>query len=130
VELVRAIFETFRRDTWESGEWLARYDPDVVYHPREDEPDTKPCVGREAWGQIVDGFMEAFAEITFDVEETFDADDWAIVSTVLHGRGGGSGVEVNDHYVFVYKVRDGLVVEGWSFNTMEQAFGFIDGLAE
>jgi hypothetical protein len=26
VALVRAVFETFCRDTWESGEWLARYE--------------------------------------------------------------------------------------------------------
>jgi ketosteroid isomerase-like protein len=92
VELVRALFETFCRETWESGEWIARYDPHVVYHPREDEPDTRPLVGRESWVEIVNGFMEAFAEITFDIDETFDAGDWAVVSTVLHGRGGAAAL--------------------------------------
>jgi ketosteroid isomerase-like protein len=65
--------------------------------------------------------MDAFAEITFDVEDTYDAGDWAIVSTVLHGRGGGSGVDVDDRYVFEYKVRDGLVVDGWEYHTMDEA---------
>lgn len=125
VEVVRQVFETFCRDTWESGEWIERYDPDVVYQPREDEPDTKPLTGRDAWGKIVAGFMEAFAEITFDVVETCDAGEWAVVSTVLHGRGGGSGIEVDDRYVFAYRVRNGLIVEGREFHTMDQALSFL-----
>ena len=125
VEVVRRIFETFCRDTWESGEWIERYDPDVVYQPREDEPDTKPFTGRDAWGEIVAGFMDAFAEITFDVVETYDGGDWAVVSTVLHGRGGSSGVAVDDHYVFAYKVQGGVVVEGREFHTMDEALSFL-----
>ena len=121
VEVVRECFATFCRATWESGEWIARYDPHVVYHPREDEPDTRPCVGRDAWARIVDGFMDAFAEITFDIEDARDAGDWAIVATVLHGRGGGSGADVDDRYVFAYRLRDGLIVEGWEYHTMEEA---------
>src|SRR3954451_17613003 len=105
VELAAEIFESFCRATWETGEWIERYDPQIVYHPREDEPDTRPFVGRDAWARIVAGFMDAFAEITFDVEETHEVGDWAIVSTVLHGRGGGSGVDVTDRYVFAYRVR-------------------------
>jgi ketosteroid isomerase-like protein len=123
-ENVRAaseIFETACRATWDSGEWITRYDPDVVYHPREDEPDTRECVGLEAWARIVAGFWDAFSEITFDVEDTHDAGDWAIVSAVLHGRGGSSGVDVNDRYVFAYKMREGLVIEGWEYHTMDEA---------
>jgi hypothetical protein len=69
--------------------------------------------------------MDAFAEITFDVLETVDAGEWAIVSTVLHGRGGGSGAHVDDGYVFAYKLSEDLVVEGWEFNTMQQALKFV-----
>ncbi len=67
VELVRAMFQGFSRKAWESGEWMAGWDPGLVYHPREDEPDTGPCVDREGWAEILGGFMDAFAEITFDV---------------------------------------------------------------
>ena len=126
VELVKAACETFCRDTWESGEWIARFDEKLVYQPREDEPDTRPFVGRDAWARIVGGFMEAFEEITFDVEETYDGGDWAVVSAVLHGRGGSSGADVTDRYVFVYKVRDGLIAEGREYKTMEQALASLD----
>ena len=123
VQLVAGIFETFSRSTWEAGDWIERYHPELDYHPREDEPDTRPFVGRDTWAQIVGGFMDAFAEITFDVEDTYDAGDWAIVSTVMHASGGASNVEVEDRYVFAYRVHDGLVVQGWEHHMMEEAIG-------
>jgi ketosteroid isomerase-like protein len=121
VELAAGIFETFSRESWASREWIEKYHPDLRYFPREDEPDTRPCIGREAWERIVGGFMDAFAEITFDVEEAIDAGDWAIVSTVFHGRGGGSGIAVDDRYVFAYRVHEGLIVEGREYHTLDQA---------
>lgn len=124
VEFVAELYRTLSRATWESGEWIARFHPELVYHPRKDEPDTEPFVGRETWARIVAGFWDAFAMITFTVEETIDAGEWAIVSTVLHAQGRASGVEITDRYVFVYKVRDGLVVEGREFGTMAEALEF------
>jgi len=121
VQIVADVFGTFCRRTWESGEWIKSYHPRLVYHPREDEPDTQPFVGRDRWEEIVGGFMEAFAEITFDIEDTHDAGDWAVVSTLMHASGGGSGAGVEDRYVFAYRVSDGLIVEGWEHHTMEEA---------
>jgi ketosteroid isomerase-like protein len=121
VQLVVQIFDTFSRKTWEAGEWIERYHPQLDYHPREDEPDTRPFVGRETWAQIVGSFMDAFAEITFDIEDTYDAGDWAIVATVMHASGGSSNVEVEDRYVFAYRIDQGLVVEGWEHHTIDEA---------
>ena len=67
------------------------------------------------------GSWRAFSEITFDVDEIIDAGEYAVAVTVLHGRGGASGAEVSDAYVFVYKVSDGLVLEGWEYRTKEEA---------
>jgi hypothetical protein len=53
-----------------------------------------------------------------------DAGDHVIASTVLHAvlRGQGSAsAGVSDTYVFVYKLRDGLVVEGWEYRTKQEA---------
>src|SRR4051794_32656215 len=96
VELVAEGCASFCRRTWESGEWIARFHPDMAYHPREDEPDTQPFVGRDTWSRIVAGFMDAFAEVTFDIEEAYDGGDWAIVSTLMHASGGASGLDVED----------------------------------
>jgi ketosteroid isomerase-like protein len=62
-----------------------------------------------------------------------DAGDYVIASTVLHvvlhGQGSASGAGVSDTYVFVYKLRDGLVVEGWEYRTKQEALEAV-GLRE
>jgi ketosteroid isomerase-like protein len=48
---------------------------------------------------------------------------------VLHGQESASGAGVSDTYVFVYKLRDGLVVEVWEYRTKEEALEAV-GLSE
>jgi ketosteroid isomerase-like protein len=121
VEVVRAAFAA-----WNAGELLdvlSRFHPQIAYHPRADEPDPSPHVGRDAYERLIYGFVDSFSEVTFEVLELIDAGDLVIASTVLHAvlRGQGSGTAVSDTYVFVYKLRDGLVVEGWEYRTKEEA---------
>jgi ketosteroid isomerase-like protein len=122
VEIVRAAFEA-----WNAGELqdvLSHFHPELVYHPRADEPDPSPHVGRDAYERLVYGFVDSFSEVTFEVLEVIDADDHVTASTVLHavlhGQGSASA-GVSDTYVFVYKLRDGLVVEGWEYRTKQEA---------
>jgi ketosteroid isomerase-like protein len=97
-------------------------DPGIVYHPRADEPDPSPHVGRDAWQQLASGFADSFSEVTYEVLELIDAGDHVIISTVLHAVPHGQGsASVRDTYVFVNKLRDGLVVEGWEYRTKQEA---------
>ena len=121
VEIVRALFAA-----WNAGDPLdvvSRFHPQIVYHPRADEPDPSPHIGRDAFERLVAGFVESFSEVTFEVLELIDAGDHVIAPTVLHVvlRGQESGPRVSDTYVFVYKLRDGLVMEGWEYRTKEDA---------
>ena len=123
VKTVRAVFAA-----WNAGDMealLADVHPELVYHPRADEPDPSPHVGRDAFERLVRGFVDSFSEVTFEVLELIDAGDHVIASTVLHavlhGQGSASGAGVSDTYVFVYKLRDGLVVEGWEYKTKQEA---------
>jgi ketosteroid isomerase-like protein len=112
---------------------FAHFHPELVYHPRADEPDPSPHVGRDAYERLVHGFVDSFSEVTFEVLELIDAGDHVITSTVLHavlrGQGSASGAGVSDTYVFVYKLRDGLVVEGWEYRTKQEALEAV-GLSE
>jgi ketosteroid isomerase-like protein len=126
VEIVRAGFEAWNA-TGEPDFLI--YHPALVYHPRADEPDPSPHIGREAFERLARGFLEAFSTAKFDVEELIDAGDWVIASTMMHGRGAASGVSVEEAYVFVYRLRDGLVVEGWEYRTEQEALKAV-GLAE
>jgi ketosteroid isomerase-like protein len=126
----------FHEGTYAHAEWpatresfLAYLHPDLVYHPRTDEPDPSPRVGRDAYERLIYGFVEALSEITFDISDLIDAGDLVIASTVLHGRGSASGAQVNEPYVFVYKLRDGLIVEGWEYRTKQEALEAV-GLPE
>jgi ketosteroid isomerase-like protein len=122
VEIARAAFEA-----WNAGELqdvLSHFHPELVYHPRADEPDPSPHVGRDAYERLVYGFVDSFSEVTFEVLELIDAGDHVIASTVLRAvlRGQGScSAGVSETYVFVYKLRDGLVVEGWEYRTKQEA---------
>jgi ketosteroid isomerase-like protein len=124
-EVVRALFEA-----WNAGEeldaYFSRFHPQLVYHPRADEPDPSPHVGRDAYERLVRGFVDSFSEVTFEVLELIDAGDRVIVPTVLHARMRDSEAEVSDTYVFVSKIRDGLIVEAWEYRTKEEA---LDALA-
>ena len=131
VEIVRAAFAA-----WNAGDMdavFALYHPELVYHPRADEPDPSPHVGRDAYERLVRGFVDSFSEVTVEVLEVIDAGDHVIASTVLHvvlrGQGGASGAGVSDTYVFVYKLRDGLVAEGWEYRTKQEALEAV-GLSE
>ena len=121
VQIVRAAFEA-----WNAGELqdvLSSFHPELVYHPRADEPDPSPHVGRDAYEQLASGFADSFSEVTFEVLELIDAGDHVVTSTVLHAvlHGSASGAGVSDTYVFVYKLREGLIVEGWEYRTKEEA---------
>jgi len=131
VELAQAAFAA-----WNAGDMdavFSYFHPELVYHPRADEPDPSPHVGRDAYERLVYGFIDSFSEVTFEVLELIDAGDHVIASTVLHvvlrGQGSASGAGVSDTYVFVYKVRDGLVVEGWEYRTKQEALEAV-GLSE
>lgn len=124
VDRIRWFHErTYTHADWPASResFLANLHPDLIYHPRSDEPDPSPCVGRYEYERLIYGFVEALTEITFDILELIDAGDLVIASTVLHGRGSASGAEVNEPYVFVYKLRDGLIVEGWEYRTKQDA---------
>src|SRR6478752_3762926 len=125
VEVVRRMVEAFN-----SGETdFSTYHPALVYHPRADEPDPSSHIGREAFERLALGFLEAFSTARFDVEELIDVGDLVIASTVMRGQGSASGADVTDAYVFVYKLRDGLIVEGWEYRTRQEALKAV-GLEE
>ena len=131
VESVRAAFTAWNRG--DLAAVFAHNHPGLVYHPRGDEPDPSPHVGRDAYERLIHGFVDSFSEITFEVLELIDAGDRVITSTVLHavlhGQGSASGAGVSDTYVFVHKLRDGLIVEGWEYRTRQEALEAV-GLSE
>ena len=117
VEIVRLGFEAVNAGAPD----FSLFHPALVCHPRTDEPDPSAHVGRDAFERLLLGFLESFRGLRFDVLEVIDAEDRVIVSTRLHGQGAVSGASVDDSYVFVYQLREGVVVEGWEYRTKQEA---------
>jgi ketosteroid isomerase-like protein len=117
VEIIRHAYEALN-----AGQpAYSIFHPALIYHPRADEPDPSAHVGRDAFERLLDGFLESFSELRFDLLEVIDAGDRVIASTMIHGRGAVSGASVEDAYVIVYRLRGGLVVEGWEYRTEQEA---------
>ena len=91
VEIVRAAFEAWNAGELQLQDVLSHFHPQLVYHPRADEPDPSPHVGRDAYERLVYGFVDSFSEVTFEVLELIDAGDHVIASTVLHSVLRGQG---------------------------------------
>ena len=126
VELVRSGYKEFNKTGQPD---YSIFHPALIYHPRADEPDPSAHVGRDAFERLLDGFLESFRDLRLDVLDVIDAGDRVIASTMIHGRGAVSGASVEDAYVVVYRLRDGLVVEGWEYRTEQEALEAV-GLAE
>jgi ketosteroid isomerase-like protein len=117
VEIIRRAYEAVN-----AGQPVySIFHPALIYHPRADEPDPSVHVGRDAFERLLDGFLESFSDLRFDVLEVIDTGDRVIASTMIHGRGAASGASVEDAYVVVYRLRDGLIVEGWEYRTEQEA---------
>jgi ketosteroid isomerase-like protein len=125
VEIIRRAYEAVNA----GGSVYSMFHPALIYHPRADEPDPSAQVGRDAFERLLDGFLESFSDLRFDVLEVIEVGDRVIASTMIHGRGAASGASVEDAYVVVYRLRDGLVVEGWEYRTQHEALEAV-GLAE
>ncbi len=124
VEIVRRLAERINAD--DIDDMLRLISPEIEYHPRADEPDPSPHIGRDAYERLVLGFVEAFTKVKFEILELIDAGDRVIASTIVHARVSAGGADVKDSYVFVYKLRDGLIVEGWEYRTRQEALEAVE----
>src|SRR3954463_5458264 len=67
VEIVRAGFEAWNA-TVELD--LSLFHSELVYHPRADEPDPSPHIGRDAYERLLRGFLESFSEFTLSMSSS------------------------------------------------------------
>jgi ketosteroid isomerase-like protein len=65
--------------------------------------------GREQVNEFVTSWVGTWEEWREDIEEMRDLGSRVLVLTVQHGRGRGSGVDVEARYTFLYDVHGGKI---------------------
>jgi ketosteroid isomerase-like protein len=103
----RESLETLRRfyDRWAVGDWsdASIFDPHVVSLV----PDPTPVAqyGRDALAKYVRRFLESWGAIRIEPDEFRESGDSVLVYVRIIGRGGGSGVELEQRLFHVWTFR-------------------------
>lgn len=100
---------------------------DVVYHLTPPMPDV---VGREAHKQFITAVLKAFSDIQFEIKYLAGAGD--LVGFLYHGTEKytgefpglppGKGQEVVANELWLFRLKNGKVAEGWMYGTTTGLF--------
>jgi len=128
VEIVRQLVRA-----WNDGnvEILLRFfDPNCEVTFRPEVPEPGPFHGHAELRRWAEGFMSAWDTHHAHVVETHDLGGGrVVVSLHLAGRGGGSGVEMEETDAHLFAVRNGKIVRWQNFLDCSEALQAA-GLAE
>ncbi len=106
VQAVRRAFEVWNA-TGEPD--FSIIHPDLVYHPRADEPDPSAHVGRDEYDHI-------------EVQELIDAGDYVGVVGYVAGHGEASGLEFRMRLVNILELRDGMVFRAYDLSGVGEPY--------
>ena len=128
VEIVRRGFDAFNRGDLEGV--LDDLAPEYEFHPSGRFMDTQRVYrGRDGFVEFWGRFQGAWQDITISIERIEDLDNRVLTLGSFHGRGGGSGVEVQGESAWLHTIKDGLIVHLRSFATWKEALEAV-GLSE
>ena len=119
IEVVRHIY-----GVWESeGSPVASglLDPDIEWVNPPDAVERGTRHGLEAFGSAADSVSDTFEGVGLDIDEMLDAGDRVVVLATLHGRGRGSGADLERRQGYVWTLRDGKATRFEWFTSPEAA---------
>jgi ketosteroid isomerase-like protein len=102
VEVVQRMYEAFHGGNAAAA--LACFDPDVVIDVSR-RFSGGIGHGRDELNKLISEWVGTFDEWREEIAEIRDRGTQVYVLAVQHGRGKGSGVEVEDRYALIYEVR-------------------------
>src|SRR5438874_13492056 len=108
MEIVARMYEAYGRGDFESS--LACLDPEIEFSQPADEPGAGTFHGHEGVAQAFAAWTGAWDDYRVEVEELADLGDQVLARTRHHGRGKGSGAEVDLEIFQVWMLRDDKVV--------------------
>ena len=107
VEVVRQMYDAFYRGDADGA--LGHFDQDVVVDASKGRPDIGIGRGREQVRRITTSWVGTWDQWREEIEEMRDLGSRVLVLSVQHGRGKGSGVEVEAHWAVLYEVHRGKI---------------------
>jgi uncharacterized protein len=108
-ELIRRGYEAWNRGDVEGV--LTFLDPEIEWHGYTHLPESGTLADREEVRAWLERFLDAWEQLDIEVTELIEAGDQVVALVRFHGRGKGSGVQVEGGVdAHVWTVRDGQIV--------------------
>jgi ketosteroid isomerase-like protein len=127
VDVVRQAFELFNRG--DTPMWLDLFDPSVVWHTSDDNPDVDTYHGREGLAELATTWRDMFEELRIEPHEFIAEGDYVIASARVRGQGTSSGAEIDMSRTYTMRLHNGTTIEVWEHRTKGQALEAV-GLRE
>jgi ketosteroid isomerase-like protein len=119
VEVVRQIYGAWQKEGSPVASGLLDADIEWVNPPDAVERGTRR--GVDAFGAAADAVSDTFEGVGVYIDEMLDAGDRVVVLATLHGRGRGSGADLERRQGYIWTVRDGKATRFEWFTTPDEA---------
>jgi ketosteroid isomerase-like protein len=119
LELVHGIIDALNRGDVDG--MLARMHPDFEWRPLETSPVARVYGGHEEVRRYVEDWLSTFEGLRLDLEEPTEVAGRVVAEVRGHGRGRGSGVELENRFCQVWTLRRGAAIGMEEYATREQA---------
>jgi ketosteroid isomerase-like protein len=119
VDVIRRIYSVWAKEGSPLPSGLLDSQIEWVNPPDAIERGTRR--GLDAFGTAVGAVSDTFAGVGVDIDEMLDVGDRVVVLATLHGRGRGSGAEVERRQGYVWTLCDGKAVRFEWFNSPDDA---------
>jgi ketosteroid isomerase-like protein len=111
VELVRSVYTAFN-GLAQGGDIaayvIAHYAADCEYEPVEEDEAIRGHDALVSWNER---WFEVWDVFRVDVDELTEVGEGVVFTAIsVHGRGAGSGIDVNQRFFHVFDLRDGKVL--------------------
>jgi ketosteroid isomerase-like protein len=118
-DYIRRLVEAYNTRDLETVEEIL--DPNLVWYPDEDQPETGPRRGRDAYLRYGEDWLESFDDYEVVADELVEVGDCVAMRGRVRGSGRTSGAAVDTEAAWVWRLRDGVAVEHRECRTMEDA---------
>lgn len=108
LQIVRRMYHAYARGDFELA--LSHLDPEIEFSQPAEEPGGGTYHGHEGVVEAFSKWTGAWDDYRVEVEELIDLGDQVLARTRHHGRGKGSGVEVEQQIFQLWTLRNDKVV--------------------